>query len=119
MKLVRLLIGGMEWVEEGREFGPESSPKGDNHYPSHPSSLNTYSDSLIASTSIILTVNSAMLMGGVEGTPPHASKSYYIKNKLLTSHTNCMYDGNGHTSLSPFSALTVRSGSGVRLTMRL
>ena len=105
-------------VEKGREFGPESDPTGDTNYPSHTSTLHTYYESLIATSSIILTVNSAMLMGGVEGTPPPVIKSYSINNKLLTPYTNCMYDGNGHTSLSPSSALTARSGSGVRLTMR-
>ena len=119
MKLVRLLIGGMEWVEKGRKIGLKSNPIGDTNYPSHTSTLHTYYESLIATSSIIFALISAMLMGGVEGTPPHAIKSYSIKNKLLTSYTICMYGGNGHTSLSPSSALTARSGSGVRLTMRL
>ena len=110
---------GWSGLKRGREFGPESDPTGDNNYPSHTSTLYTYYESLIATSNIIFAVNSAMLMGGVEGTPPYAIKSYSIETKLLTSYTNCMYDGNEHISLSPYSALTARSGSGVRLTMRL
>ena len=112
MKLGWLLIGG----DRIRTTEPSEE---DTNYPSHTSSLHSYLSSLTATSSIISTVITAIVISGIVGTPPHAIKSYYIKIKLITSHTNCMEDGNGHTCLSLTLSLTARSTSGVRLTMGL